>query len=85
MLHNLTYTMVLHPIAGFFAFVSLIMGVLGAAAASRTATIMMAFFAFLGFLVALVVFVIDMVLWNVLKNRIVAAGYHASLVSPAQS
>ena len=84
-LHNLTYTLVLHPIAGFFAFLSLLMGLLGACAASRIATIFMALFAgFAGFL-ALVIFVIDMVLWNITKNTITSNGGMATLVSPIPS
>ncbi|KAK8853388.1 hypothetical protein IAR55_004092 [Kwoniella newhampshirensis] len=78
-LHNLTYTMILHPIAGGFAFFALVFGLLGACAASRVATIFMALLSALGAIVALVVFVIDMVLWNVLKNRIHDAGGSASL------
>ncbi|OCF34234.1 hypothetical protein I316_04186 [Kwoniella heveanensis BCC8398] len=78
-LHNLTYTMILHPIAGGLAFFALVFGLLGACAASRVATIFMALTAAFGALVTLVVFVIDMVLWNVLKNRIQDAGYSAGL------
>ncbi|WWC72201.1 uncharacterized protein I206_106161 [Kwoniella pini CBS 10737] len=78
-LHNLTYTLILHPIAGGFAFFSLVFGILGAIAASRVLTIFMAITAFFGALITLVIFVIDMVLWNVLKNRIQDAGYTAGL------
>ncbi|WWD03949.1 hypothetical protein V865_002007 [Kwoniella europaea PYCC6329] len=78
-LHNLTYTLILHPIAGGFAFFSLVFGLLAACAASRIATIFMALAAALGAVVTLVIFVIDMVLWNVLKNRIHDAGYEAGL------
>ena len=80
-LHNLTYTLILHPIAGFFGFLALVMGLIGAGAASRVATIFMSIFAFIGAALALIIFVIDMVLWNVLKNRITDAGYNATLVS----
>ncbi|WVF67285.1 hypothetical protein IAT40_002035 [Kwoniella sp. CBS 6097] len=78
-LHNLTYTMILHPIAGGFAFFALVFGLLGICAASRIATIFMSLLAAFGALVTLVVFVIDMVLWNVLKNRLQDAGYPAGL------
>ena len=57
------------------------MGLIGAVAASRVATIFMSIFAFIGAVITLVAFVIDMVLWNVLKNRIQDAGYTATLVS----
>ncbi|WVQ94884.1 hypothetical protein IAU59_001969 [Kwoniella sp. CBS 9459] len=78
-LHNLTYTMILHPIAGGLAFFALVFGLLGICAASRVATVFMALTAALAALVTLVVFVIDMVLWNVLKNRLQDAGYSAGL------
>lgn len=80
-LHNLTYTMILHPIAGALALFAMIFGLLGVCIASRTATVLMGVSAFLAAVVTLVVFVIDMVLWNILKNRIQAAGYQAMLVS----
>ncbi|ORX39426.1 actin cortical patch SUR7/pH-response regulator pali [Kockovaella imperatae] len=78
-LQNLTYTLILHPIAGFIALLALVFGLIGAGAASRVATIFMAIFAFFGLVVALVAFVIDMVLWNVVKNKIEDAGYDATL------
>jgi len=78
-LHNLTYTMVIHPIAGFFCFLGFLFGLLGICAASRIATIFMALLTLFGGFLALVVFVIDMVLWNILKDRIVDAGMTASL------
>ncbi|KAK4683678.1 hypothetical protein P7C73_g6553, partial [Tremellales sp. Uapishka_1] len=79
-LHNLTYTLIIHPIAGFFAFLSVLFGLLGIAAASRVCTIFMALTGAIAAFLALVIFVIDMVLWNIVKNRIVDAGYHATLV-----
>ncbi|WWC91900.1 uncharacterized protein L201_006849 [Kwoniella dendrophila CBS 6074] len=78
-LHNLTYTLILHPIAGGLAFFALVFGLLGASCASRVATIFAALTAGFAALVTLVIFVIDMVLWNVLKNRIQDAGYSAGL------
>ncbi|WOO81003.1 pH-response regulator protein palI/RIM9 [Vanrija pseudolonga] len=78
-LHNLTYTLILHPIAGFLAFLSLVFGLLGIAIANRILTILMSVFAFLGAFIGLVVFVIDMVLWNVLKNRLHDADISAKL------
>jgi hypothetical protein len=44
-------------------------------------TIIMSVFAFLGAATALVVFIIDMVLFNVLRNKLAANGISASLVS----
>jgi len=78
-LHNLTYVLILHPIAGFFAFLALVFGIIGAAAASRVATIFMAIFALFAAFLTLVIFVIDMVLWNIVKERITSAGYSATL------
>jgi hypothetical protein len=80
-LHNLTYALILHPIAAGVAFIAFLFGLIGVLAASRIATIFMGLFALIGSLVALVVFVIDMVLWNVLKNRLVEHDYDANLVS----
>lgn len=78
-LHNLSKTLILHPIAGLLSFLAFLFGLLGVGAASRAATIMMAILSFFGALVGLVIFVIDMVLWNVLKNRLQDNGVTASL------
>jgi hypothetical protein len=80
-LHNLTYILILHPIAGFFGLLALVMGLIGVAGASRVATIFMSIFAFIGAVITLVAFVVDMVLWNLVKKRIQDAGYTATLVS----
>jgi len=78
-LHNLTYTLVIHPIAGFFALLAVIFGLIGIAAASRVATIFMGITVFFAGFLALFIFVIDMVLWNIVKDRLVDAGYTAKL------
>ncbi|WRT70041.1 uncharacterized protein IL334_007035 [Kwoniella shivajii] len=78
-LHNLTYTLILHPIAAGIAFFALVFGIIAAAAASRIATIFMALLSAFGALVTLVIFVIDMVLWNIIKDRINDAGGSAKL------
>lgn len=78
-LHNLTYALILHPIAGFLALLALVFGLLGACAASRIATIFMALCSALGLIVTLVIFVIDMVLWNLVKNNARNGGVHATL------
>lgn len=80
-LHNLTYILILHPIGGFVALLAFLMGLIGVAAASRFSTIMMAVLSFFAGVITLVVFVIDMVLWNLVKNRLHDAGFSASLVS----
>ncbi|KAL7424419.1 hypothetical protein Q5752_000102 [Cryptotrichosporon argae] len=78
-LHNLTYTLILHPIAGGLGLLGFIFGLIGVAAASRAMTVLMALCTALGGFVGIVAFVIDMVLWSLLKNRISDAGYHATL------
>lgn len=80
-LHNLTYTFILHPIAGGLAFLAFLFGILGVGAASRVGTILMSVCAFFGTLAAVVVFVIDMVVWNVLHNRLTSSNVPSSLVS----
>jgi len=80
-LHNLTYALILHPIAGGLGFLAFLFGLIGVGVASRGATIVMSLLAFLGAVAGLVVFVIDMVLWNVLKNRLTDNNYDAKLVS----
>jgi hypothetical protein len=80
-LHNLTYILILHPIAGFVALLAFVFGLLGVMAASRFCTIMMSIMAFFAAVLTLVVFVIDMVLWNLVMKRIETAGGNATLVS----
>lgn len=57
------------------------MGLLGVICASRFATVMMAILSALAAFATLVIFVIDMVLWNIVRNRVRDAGGSASLVS----
>jgi len=78
-LHHLTTALILHPIAAGLGFFAVVFGLIGIAAASRIATIFMSLFAALGAIAALVIFVIDMVLWNLIKNRVVDAGFTAKL------
>jgi len=80
-LHNLTYILIVHPIAGFVALLAFIFGVLGVAAASRFSTIMMSVMAFFAAVLTLIIFVIDMVLWNLVRKRVESAGGSATLVS----
>lgn len=60
LLHNLSKTLVLHPIAGGLSLFAFFFGLAGVSFASRGATIMMALTSFLGLVVGLVAFVIDM-------------------------
>jgi hypothetical protein len=80
-LNNLSYGLILHPIGAGLGFLAVVFGLIGIAAASRFATIMMSMAAALGALVTLVVFVFDMVIFNILRNRIRDAGGDAMLVS----
>jgi len=78
-LRNLSYGLILHPIGAALGFIAVVFGIIGIAAASRFATIMMSMAAALGALVTLVVFVFDMVIFNILRNRIRDAGGDAML------
>lgn len=80
-LHRLSYGLILHPIGAALGFIAVVFGLIGIAAASRFATIMMSLAAALGALVTLVVFVFDMVIFNILRNRVRGAGGDAMLVS----
>lgn len=80
-LHRLTYGFILHPIGAALGFIAVVFGIIGIAAASRFATIMMSMAAALGALVTLVVFVFDMVVFNIIRNRVRGAGGDAMLVS----
>lgn len=78
-LNNLSYGLILHPIGAGLGFLAVVFGLIGIAAASRFATIMMSMAAALGALVTLVVFVFDMVIFNILRNRVRDAGGDAML------
>lgn len=80
-LHRLSYGLILHPIGAALGFIAVVFGLIGIAAASRFATIMMSMAAALGALVTLVVFVFDMVIFNIIRNRVRSAGGDAMLVS----
>lgn len=76
-LRNLTYVMVLHPVAAGLAGLAVIFGLCGAAY-SRVGTIFMSLAAALATLCTLVVFIIDMVLWGIARNRIRDQGAQAN-------
>lgn len=78
-LQGLVKALILHPIAGGVGFFAFLMGLLGVMCASRFATVMMAVLAAIAAFASLVIFVIDMVLWNLVKNRVSAAGGSATL------
>jgi len=68
-IHNLTFVLVLHPVAAGLAGISVIFGLCGASY-HRFGTILMSLSAALATLVTLVVWVIDMVLWGIARERI---------------
>ncbi|KAG8957970.1 hypothetical protein FRC03_009577 [Tulasnella sp. 419] len=72
-LKNLTYVLILHPIAAGFAFIAVVFGICGAAN-HRSGTIIMAIASAMATVLTLVVWVIDMVLWGITRNRIRNAG-----------
>jgi len=74
--HNLTYALILHPIAAGFALVAVLFGLCGAAS-HRVGTIFMAIAASLAAIATLVVWVIDMVLFGITRNRLRDQGYPA--------
>ncbi|CAE6500442.1 unnamed protein product [Rhizoctonia solani] len=77
LIHNLTYVMVLHPVAAGLAGIAVIFGLCGAAY-SRIGTIFMSLAAALATVCTLIVFVIDMVLWGIARNRIRDEGANAN-------
>jgi len=68
-IHNLTFVLVLHPIAAALAGIAVLFGLCGAAY-SRIGTILMSLSAALAMLLTLIVWVIDMTLWGIARNRI---------------
>ncbi|KAG8818153.1 hypothetical protein FRC17_010920 [Serendipita sp. 399] len=68
-LKALTYVLILHPVAAFFALVACLFGFCGAGF-SRIGTILMSLCAALATLITLVVWVVDMSLWGIVRNRI---------------
>ncbi|KAL7416027.1 pali-domain-containing protein [Mrakia frigida] len=67
---NLTYVLILHPIAAGLAGLAMIFGLLGVFSTSRAATILMTIASFLALLITLTAWVVDMVLWGIARNRI---------------
>ncbi|KIJ26114.1 hypothetical protein M422DRAFT_38353 [Sphaerobolus stellatus SS14] len=66
--HNLTFVLVLHPVAAGLAGLAVLFGLCGAAY-SRIGTIFMTLTSTLALLVTLVVWIIDMVLWGIARDR----------------
>ncbi|KXN90817.1 hypothetical protein AN958_03471 [Leucoagaricus sp. SymC.cos] len=68
-LHNLTRTLILHPIAAGLSAIAFLFGLGGAAARTRVGTVFMTLTAGLAALATLVAWVIDMVLFGTARNR----------------
>ncbi|KAI0745508.1 pali-domain-containing protein [Earliella scabrosa] len=75
--HNLTYTLILIPIAAGLAGFSVLFGLCGAAY-HRVGTIFMTLVSALAFLVTLVAWVLEMVLFGVARNHMRDAGFDAT-------
>jgi len=69
-LKNLTYILVLHPVAAALSFVAVVFGACGAFSYSRLGTIMMTLVSSLALFVTVIAFSIDMILWNIVRNQI---------------
>ncbi|KAF8589037.1 pali-domain-containing protein [Ramaria rubella] len=77
-IHNLTFVLILHPIAAGLAAIAVLFGLCGAAY-SRVGTIFMTISATLATLVTIIAWVIDMVLWGIARDRIRSAGSSGDL------
>jgi len=73
---NLTYVLILHPIAAAFALVAVIFGFCGTA--TRFGTILMTISASAATVLTLLVWVIDMILFGITRNRLRDQGYSAN-------
>jgi len=76
-IHNLTFALILHPIAAGLCAVAVLFGICGAAY-SRLGTILMTLAAAFAGIVTLVAFVIDMILWSIARSRIRDTGAASS-------
>ena len=68
-IHNLTFVLILHPIAAGLAGLSVLFGLCGLGY-HRAGTVIMSLLAALATLVTLVAWVVDLVLWGIARNRI---------------
>lgn len=76
-LHNLTKTLILHPVAAGLSAIAFLFGACGSASRTRAGTVFMTLVAGLAALVALVAWVIDMVLFGIARDRFREAGIPA--------
>ncbi|EPQ57447.1 pali-domain-containing protein [Gloeophyllum trabeum ATCC 11539] len=75
-LHNLTETLILHPIAAGLAGIAFLFGLCGAGY-HRAGTVFMSLIAALAMLTTLVAWVLDMVLFGIARDRFRDAGVNA--------
>ncbi|KAG8902852.1 hypothetical protein FRB99_004014 [Tulasnella sp. 403] len=75
-IHNLTYVLVLHPIAAGLSFLAVLFGLCGAAY-HRSGTILMSIATAVAAVVTLVAWVVDMVLFGITRNHLRGQGYPA--------
>ncbi|KAH9484928.1 hypothetical protein JR316_0001831 [Psilocybe cubensis] len=73
-LHNLTKTLILHPIAAGLSGIAFFFGLCGAANFHRSGAIMMTLFSCLALLTTFVAWVIDMILFGIARQRYRDAG-----------
>jgi len=74
--HNLTYTLVLHPIAAGLSGIAVLFGLCGSEY-HRSGTVLMALSSSLAALVTLVAFILDMVLWSIARHEFRKLGFSA--------
>jgi len=72
-IHNLTYVLVLHPIAAGLSALAVIFGICGAGY-SRFGTIMMTISSVLAVLVTLVAWIVDLALFGIVKTEVINNG-----------
>ncbi|KAH9057335.1 pali-domain-containing protein [Lactarius vividus] len=73
-IHNLTYTLILHPIAAGLSGVALLFGLCGAGY-HRSGTVLMTLSSSLAALITLVAFVLDMVLFSIARHEFRKLGW----------
>jgi len=75
-IRNLTYTLILHPIAAGLSGLAVIFGLCGATY-HRSGTVFMSLVSGLAFMCTLIAWVIDMVLWGIARNVLRDNGVNA--------
>lgn len=73
-IHNLTFTLILHPIAAGLSGLAVLFGLCGAEY-HRSGTVLMALSSSLAALVTLVAFVLDMVLFGIARHEFRKSGW----------